>query len=99
MRTSFVRGYGSGAARIDLWYGILAENNTQAIAASALRRALQAVDDVCVLHTHDEIVLEVGEADLDQAIATLRHAMTDMPECFDGLPLTVSVEHGPYYTK
>lgn len=98
-RASFVKGFGSGAGRVDLWYGVLAENITQAVAASMLRRALLLLDDIAVLHTHDEIVAEVGEADLDAARDTLEYAMTDLPEWADGLPLTVSTEHGPFYTK
>lgn len=98
-RTSYVKGYGSGSARVDLWYGVLAENITQGIAASCLRFALAQLDDITVLHTHDEIVTEVGALDVAEAKATLRHAMTDLPEWADGLPLSVSVEHGPYYSK
>lgn len=100
-RTTFIRGYGSGAARIDLWYGILAENITQAFAASLLRRAMVTCKEEIVLHTHDEIVLEVPDTPEDIADASdwLVETMVDLPECAKGLPLSVSVENGPFYTK
>ena len=100
-RTSFVKGYGSGSARVDLWYGVLAENITQAVAASMLRIALRRMDmyPVVVLHTHDEIVCEVPEQDRAEFADLLQTAMTGLPQWADGLPLTVSVEHGPFYTK
>lgn len=99
LSTTFVRGFGSGSARIDLWYGMLAENITQAYAASFLRRALRALADVCVLHTHDEIVCEIPEGQLESFKEALAHFMTDLPPEAEGLPLTVSIEHGPFYTK
>lgn len=99
LRTSFVRGFGSGSARIDLWYGMLAENITQAYAASFLRRALVSVASVCVLHTHDEIVCEIPTGQLEAFTEALRVFMTDLPPEAEGLPLSVTIEHGPFYTK
>lgn len=99
LSTTFVRSFGSSPVRSDLWYGILAENITQATAASFLRRSLVDLQDIAVLHTHDEIVTEV---DLDQAeLVTLdiEDSMTDLPEWAEGLPLSVTVESGPFYTK
>lgn len=97
--TSFVRGFGSGAARVELWYGTLAENITQATAASFLRRAITYLSDICVLHTHDELGVEVKRAHVPTAIERVREAMLFEEDWHKGLPLSVSVEHGPYYTK
>ncbi len=97
--TSCVKGFGGGYGRVELWYGVLAENITQAIAASFLRRALTAIQLPVVLHTHDEIVLEVGEHAEILTTQTLKLAMEDLPEWADGLPLSVTVESGPFYTK
>jgi len=97
--TTFVRGFGSGYGRVELWYGMLAENITQATAASILRRTLRKVADVCVLHTHDEIVCEIPQGQLEAFTLALRFFMADHPEAADGLPLTASIESGPYYTK
>lgn len=99
IETSFVRGFGSGHARIKLWHGMLAENITQAVAADLLRNALVNVEDTAVLHTHDEIVCEVSERIIRRHKDTLRAAMTELPDWAAGLPATVSVNSGPYYTK
>jgi len=98
-QTTFVRGFGSGYGRIELWHGMLAENITQAYAASFLRRALMDVASVCVLHTHDEIVCEIPTGQLEAFTEALRVFMTTLPAEAEGLPLTVSIEHGPFYTK
>ncbi len=100
-RTSFMKGFGSGSGRVECWYGTLAENVTQAVAASMLRLALLRLDPyaIVVLHTHDEIVCEVLNDYVSQMEDALRDAMTELPDWADGLPLTVSVESGPFYTK
>ena len=101
-RTSFVKGFSNGHGRIEIWYGTLAENITQAIAASFLRRALRQIEaeqPCIVLHTHDEIVAECDERDRARVGRMLEHHMTKLPQWAEGLPLTVSVEHGPYYSK
>ncbi len=98
-QTTCVKGFGGGYGRVELWYGILAENITQAIAASFLRRALLKLEEHTVLHTHDEIVAEVPEHAADQMELLLEEIMTDLPDWAEGLPLTVSVETGPFYTK
>lgn len=97
--TSCVKGFGGGYGRVELWYGVLAENITQAIAASFLRRALVGLQDTTVLHTHDEIVLEIDEKLARFAKEHLKKHMEDLPEWADGLPLSVTVESGPFYTK
>jgi len=100
-RTTFVKGFGSGSARVDLWYGILAENITQGAAASMLRLSLSRMSpcDNVVLHTHDEIVSEVPGGDVEMASALLEHSMTELPGWAEGLPLSVSIESGDFYTK
>ena len=99
--TTYMKGFGSGAKRVELWYGTLAENVTQGTAASMLRLALTRLDplDCVVLDTHDEIVAEVDEHKVDWMKERLREAMTELPEWAEGLPLTVSIESGAYYTK
>ena len=100
--TSFVKGFGSGAGRVELWYGTLAENITQAVAASILRETLVRLHDhgfEVVLHTHDEIVLECDERYAQRIGSGLKAAMLELPEWAEGLPLDVDIEQGPYYTK
>ena len=98
-RTSCVKGFAGGYGRVEIWYGTLAENITQATAASFLRRALVFLQDSTVLHTHDEIVLEAPEKHENDFKLALKQVMNDIPEWADGLPLTASVESGPFYTK
>jgi DNA polymerase bacteriophage-type len=98
LRTSFVKGFAGNAVRVDLWHGMLAENITQGFAGSLLRRALRELDDIAVLHTHDEIVTEVDDEVIGAASTRLHAAMLEQP-FIEGLPLSIDVEHGPYYTK
>jgi len=98
-RTDYVRGFGSGSARVKLWHGTLAENITQATAASLLRGSLVELQDDAVLHSQDEIVLEVPEDTVPEASDRLESAMLFIPEWAEGLPLKVELEHGPFYTK
>lgn len=103
-RTSCMKGFGGGYGRIDIWYGTLAENITQATAASFLRAAIVEVGECVnmdvVLHTHDELVIEVPDNDYKQEYAnTLSEIMTYLPEWADGLPLAVDIKSGPFYTK
>ena len=98
-QTTFMRGFGSGSARVHLWAGTLTENCTQATAASFLRRALVELDDVAVIHTHDEICCEIVSRKADALADDMAATMTYLPAWAHGLPLSVTVEQGPYYTK
>jgi len=75
------------------------ENVTQATSASFLRRALSQLSDSCILHVHDEIVLEVAEADEYLWRERLKENMLFLPEWAAGLPLSATIDAGPYYTK
>ena len=92
-----LRGYG----RTGLWYGKLAENVTQATAASILRRSLRLLDDSdsVIGHTHDEILLEVDEAMETEARRELNSVMLSADAWMDGLPLAVELFSNWYYTK
>ena len=101
-RTSCMKGFGGGFGRVEIWYGTLAENITQATAASILRRALvecNALGLPVVLHTHDEIVAEVNGGRVGSHERTLREIMESVPDWADGLPLDAEIESGPFYTK
>jgi DNA polymerase len=94
--------------RSSLWHGLLAENNTQAICASLLRHALRQADRICtsynhpggiVLHTHDELVLEVQNKRKTRAQADriLTEAMGTGPSWAEGLPLDIEIGSGSNY--
>jgi DNA polymerase bacteriophage-type len=78
--------------RARLWKGLACENITQAVANDVLRHALRQLDNV-VLHVHDEIVLEDGDADL------LRRIMCTSPPWAAGLPLKAEVKQMTRYGK
>lgn len=93
---------GSGVIRGELYGGILAENVTQAAAASALRWLLCALDAQelpCVATTHDEVLLEVPMERVDEATAALSELMTTGPAWAEGLPLSADLSAGATYGK
>ena len=86
-----------------LWGGVLIENMVQASAASILRRALIALYDVSkdigepfrvVLHTHDEIVMEVPEDSAEDYRRLLTDCMKRATPCnvSAGVDLPIDVE-------
>ena len=88
--------------RARLWKGLACENITQAVANDLLRHSLAELDGIgfdVVLHVHDEIVLEVADADVEMAQATLLRVMTDAPVWAQGLPLDAEVAVMQRYGK
>lgn len=88
--------------RVQLYGGLLAENNTQAVSASILKRGLRMMDELdwpIVGHVHDEILLEVLDAEVGDAWGTLEDVMKDVPLWAPGLPLEVELWHGKRYKK
>ena len=88
--------------RARLWRGLACENITQAVANDLLRHALRQLDAEglnVVLHVHDEIVLEVPEADADRAAARLVEIMCEPPAWAKGLPLNAEVATMTRYGK
>lgn len=86
--------------RVALYGGLLAENATQGFAASLLRQAAKDLDNAgwpVVMHTHDEIVLEVEDDEVPDAEAALEEAMVTAK--YPGLPLAVEVSSGYVYSK
>lgn len=86
--------------RVALYGGLLAENCTQAFCASLLRSAARRLDDAgwpVVMHTHDEMLVEVAEDEVDDAKIALQAAMllNQWPE----LPLAAEPQHGYSYDK
>lgn len=79
--------------RTNLWGGLLFENAVQGTAASLLRYAVRACDDVdldVVFHVHDELVVEStggGEAE-----AALFNVMNTPPAWAVDLPLAADVD-------
>lgn len=95
--------YLSQGRRKTLWAGILAENITQAAAASILRAKIVEVErelpGLLIGHTHDELI---GEAERDGAEGTAEKMKALMERHLDwtgGLPIRADVDVMDYYTK
>lgn len=84
--------------RARLWPGLGCENCVQATAHDLLRHALRVLPQT-ILTVHDEIVLEVLEADADDAAQRLSDAMCTPPAWAEGLPLTAEVKILKRYGK
>ena len=86
--------------RVTLYGGLLAENATQGFCASLLRAAVRHLDEAgwpVVMHTHDEVLVEVAEDEVDDAKAALQEAM--LTNAWPDLPLAADPEHGYSYDK
>lgn len=83
------------------WGGVLAENITQATAASLLRRTLRTTRDwdVVIGHTHDEVLMQVPRNKAAKYSTALQGAMEDPPTWADGLPIDAEIDSWSYYTK
>lgn len=84
--------------RETLFGGRMAGHATQATAATLLRYLLRITDDV-VAHVHDEVVLEVPEAEAEARRLALKQAMIVPPEWAEGLPLDAEPEIAARYKK
>ena len=90
--------------RMSLYSAILCENVTQAAAASLLRWALREMADngwlECMIgHTHDELLLEVPDEEVEDAKTALEDVMTKGPVWAAGLPLAADIAQGAVYGK
>lgn len=88
--------------RARVWHGILAENITQAAAASLLRWLLRECDTTnipIVAHTHDEVISEVPVAQSEETARGIHGLMTTGPAWAEGLPLEAEGGHMTRYGK
>jgi len=84
--------------RHKLWYGVLAENITQAFCADLLRHALVQFEEAClevVLHTHDEVVVK-DDVNVSKIV---KRIMEIPPKWAEGFPLAADINSGLRYTK
>lgn len=96
--------YLNGMTRSHMWHGKLAENITQATAASLLRATIDRVENsgmpaVTVAHTHDEIITEAPTrwaSSVEQDLKDIMEAGFDWSE---NLPLKAGMERDWYYHK
>jgi hypothetical protein len=84
---------------IRIWQGLLAENGTQATAASLLRDVLVRLHTKVLLcgHTHDEVIAESGNSDPRMIALAISREMVYNPKWLEGCPLNVEWSYGPRY--
>lgn len=84
--------------RARLWRGLACENITQAVANDLLRFALRTLEPKgCVLHVHDEIVIETDEPEM--TAREVEEIMVTPPAWAEGLPLAVEAKTMTRYGK
>jgi DNA polymerase len=91
-----------GRTRSHIWHGTLCENIVQATAADLLRGTLVRCEDANFnvrLHSHDEILTEVGLWDGKLEAGLLRDVMRQGFDWSEGLPLMSEETIQPYYSK
>lgn len=94
--------YGKGHGRAVLWYGKACENVTQATAGSLLRAKLRKLTEMgieVVLHTHDDICVEVDENLANYMQDLLRTTMIKEEHWSFGLPLAAEASSHWWWTK
>lgn len=88
--------------RFSFFGGKLTENLTSATARDVLGEILLNLDAAgyrVVMHIHDEVVVEVPTADVDNALIDIHRIMTTAPEWLEGLPLAAETTTSTFYTK
>ena len=90
--------YRKGHGRAALWYGKACENVVQATAGSLLRATLARIPNV-VLHTHDDICVEIAEQHAEETKTLLSVFMTAGEAWSGGLPLAVDVTSNWFFSK
>ena len=95
--------YLSQGRRKTLWAGILAENITQATAASLLRAKIVEVEeahpDKLIGHTHDELILEAHEDEAEALADSVKTIMERHLDWTGGLPIRADAEVQVWYSK
>ena len=80
---------GSKKVPVKLWGGLLAENMSQALARDIFSDMLVRISNEginIIFHVHDEVVIEVDEADAEKTLETVIEIMSTPPKWID-LPL------------
>lgn len=89
-----------GFIRMRVWYGTIVENITQAFARDVFMEKVRLISRAgwqVVLRVHDEVVCEVPEDKVDQAMREILGIMKSAPSFAPDLPLDSSVNCGKTY--
>jgi DNA polymerase len=76
---------------VKLWGGLLAENASQALARDIFCNMLCRIHDAglkIIFHVHDEVVVEVDEAEAEDSLARIVEIMSTPPEWISDIPVS-----------
>jgi DNA polymerase I-like protein with 3'-5' exonuclease and polymerase domains len=76
---------------VKLWGGLLAENASQALARDIFCNMLCRIHDSgfrIIFHVHDEVVVEVDEAEAEDALARIVEIMSTPPDWIPDIPVS-----------
>jgi len=76
---------------VKLWGGLLAENASQALARDIFCSMLCRIHDSgfrIIFHVHDEVVVEVDEAEAEDALARIVEIMSTPPDWISDIPVS-----------
>lgn len=85
-----------------IWFGLLAENCAQATARDIFCDQLLAIDQAghqIIMHTHDEVVIEVDASEADATLKDVLAIMSRPPEWIPDIPLSAEGIITERYTK
>jgi DNA polymerase bacteriophage-type len=84
------------------WGGRLVENIVQAIARDIMASGMMAIEKAVwspIMTVHDEVVAMAKTPITDDEVAIFDQYLTDINECYDGLPLEVETKVSKRYMK
>lgn len=86
----------------ETYAGKLAENSTQSVARDLLAESIERLEAngfEILFHIHDEVVIDYGGDDADEALEKVYALMSEVPKWAKGLPMAADGWVGAYFKK
>lgn len=86
----------------ETYSGKIAENCTQAVARDLLAESIERLEAngfEILFHIHDEVVIDYGGGDADEALKKVYALMSEVPKWAKGLPMAADGWVGAYFKK
>lgn len=86
----------------ETYAGKLAENATQSVARDLLAESIERLEAngfEILFHIHDEVVIDYGGGDADEALEKVYALMSEVPKWAKGLPMAADGWVGAYFKK
>lgn len=93
---------GTGFMTVRPWHGLLIENAAQAMARDIICDAILRIEDAgwrLAWHVHDEVIIEVPEADAQRCLDEVEAIMKTPPTWVSDIPLDCDIHICDFYTK